>query len=170
MFQEVTHHFNALTASTQSALSAQDILKLPTAVLKNLIQTVVVRSKSTEFKDKMHDEGLLYFHVAWKVFQSNDPVLIQTFERFSFRRHIGEKLNPHSFVFYTYILILQVVISLLEHGAYGVVFQVEDTKPDPNSPTSYAMKIQDEGAEYRREFKILSQLNSDRIVRLKKGA
>ena len=59
---------------------------------------------------------------------------------------------------------------MLEYGAYGVVFQVEDTKPDPNSPTSYAMKIQDEGDEYRRELKILSQLNSDRIVRLKKGA
>ena len=58
---------------------------------------------------------------------------------------------------------------MLEHGAYGVVFQVEDTNPDPDSPKSYAMKIQDEGAEYRKELKILSQLNSDRIVRLKKG-
>ena len=101
LFREVTHHFNALTAATQTALSAQDILKLPTAVLKNLIQTVVIHSKSTEFKDKMHAKGLLYFHVAWKVFQSNDPVLIQTFERFIFRRHIGEKWAYHFFFFYT---------------------------------------------------------------------
>ena len=102
LFQEVTDHFKALTAATQTALSAQDILKLPTAALKTLIQRVA----STEFRDKMHAKGLFYFHAAWKVFQSNDPVLIQIFERFSFRRHIGEKLDSLPLLFYTCILIL----------------------------------------------------------------
>ena len=54
-------------------------------------------------------------------------------------------------------------------GAYGVIFEVEDTKPDPGSPTKFAMKIQVDGQEYRREFKILSQLNSDKIIHLRKG-
>jgi hypothetical protein len=54
-------------------------------------------------------------------------------------------------------------------GAYGVIFEVEDTKPDPGSPTKFAMKIQVDGQEHRREFKILSQLNSDKIIRLRKG-
>ena len=42
--------------------------------------------------------------------------------------------------------------------------------PDPCSPSHYAMKIlQEDGSEYQREVKILDKLNSDRIVRVKKG-
>jgi hypothetical protein len=46
---------------------------------------------------------------------------------------------------------------------------VEDMKPDPDCATLYAMKIQADGPEYRVELKTLGQLNSKRIVQLKKG-
>ena len=42
-------------------------------------------------------------------------------------------------------------------------------KPDPDCATLYAMKIQADGPEYRVELKTLGQLNSKRIVQLKKG-
>ena len=49
------------------------------------------------------------------------------------------------------------------------MIEVEDMKPDPDSATLYAMKIQADGPEYRVELKTLGQLNSKRIVQLKKG-
>ena len=57
----------------------------------------------------------------------------------------------------------------LGRGRYGVVFVVEDLQPDPGTPTLYAMKIQRNGVEYQRELDILYQLNSDRIIRPKRG-
>ena len=63
----------------------------------------------------------------------------------------------------------EVNISTTGKGRYGVVVEVEDTKPVADSPTRFAMKIQEDGPEYRKELKSLLSMNSKRIVRVKKG-
>ena len=107
------------------------------------------------------------------VFDRNDPVLIEIFQRYHFSRHIGKEPEKKSRQKNTSFLFLYIrfdfVFDSLDIGAFGVVVEVDDTTPDPKSPTRYAMKLQDQGPIYRLEFKILSQLNSNKIVRLKRG-
>ena len=54
---------------------------------------------------------------------------------------------------------------MLDHGAFGIVVKMKDD----SSRTLYAMKLQKIGEEYVREKKVLSQLNSTKIVGLRRG-
>ena len=55
-------------------------------------------------------------------------------------------------------------------GSYGVVFEVADTEPESSTaPNHYAMKVQEGGEEFRKELKIMGQMNSENIVQLKSG-
>jgi len=129
--------------SSLENVSAQDILKLPTPNLEKIVEVITNISQSLEFENKLHGEGLLYFHLGLMLTGGDDQQQNLKFSRFRFRRHLGR-------------------------GRYGVVVEVEDTMPDPDSPTLYAMKIQHYGDEFRRELKILAQFNSNRILKMKK--
>ena len=149
-------------------MSSQDILRLSTANLKTLIQ-----SATKSCRDALYICGVFYFHTACMVFDRNDPVLIEIFQRYHFSRHIGKepekKSRQNELLFLKIYIRFDFVFDSLDIGAFGVVVEVDDATPDPKSPTRYAMKLQDQVPIYRLELKILSQLNSNKIVRLKRG-
>ena len=64
-------------------------------------------------------------------------------------------------------MIIYFGLDVLDAGRFGIVFEVEDRLDSLR--THYAMKFQKVGDEFHREWKVLGQLNSSRIVGLKRG-
>ena len=86
---KVKELYNVSMKSSLENVSAQDILKLPTPNLEKIVEVITNISQSLEFENKLHGEGLLYFHLGLMLTGGDDQQQNSKFSRFRFRRHLG---------------------------------------------------------------------------------
>ena len=90
LFSQVVGCLNSLTGVRRDSISTKDILKLPIAFLKHLIQAVKDKTASTRFESLMLEKGVFYYHIEYSINEINDLQSKRIFSRFHFCKHIGE--------------------------------------------------------------------------------
>jgi hypothetical protein len=92
LFSQAVACLNSLTGARHDSISTEDILKLPIAILKHLIQAVKEKTISSHFELLMLEKGVFYHHIKYTINKTNDLESKRIFSRFHFCKHVGERV------------------------------------------------------------------------------
>ena len=87
MFSHLLDHLST-SESMRSSFAAADIIYLSSELLISFLK----HSAHPDLREKLLDNGVLYFHLLWKLCEKGDNVHLEKVLQYSFRKHLGNQI------------------------------------------------------------------------------